>query len=182
MRRALLDIGPMDDLTIATNVSALEVVGPRMASDVAGVLADCDVDPGRLWLEITESAWLTPDETAIAAVTALEAVGVRIAIDDFGTGHSALTHLQRLPVDALKVDRSFVAGIPGTPRDTVIVRAIAAMAHALELEFVAEGVETHEQRAGLLELGVDLAQGWLFAPALPADQLADLVARPPRFD
>lgn len=181
LQRAIEDIGPMTDLTIATNVSALEIVGQRLADDVERAVATSGIDPGRLWLEITESAWLTPVETAIATVDALEALGLRIAIDDFGTGYSPLAHLQRLPVDALKVDRSFVAGVPDDERDAVIVRTIAAMADALDLGLVAEGVETHEQRAGLLDIGVESAQGWLLAPALHPDELADLVAAPPPF-
>lgn len=169
--RTLGDLREHDHLTVAVNVSATELSRVGLHDEIAQVLAEHDFPAERLHLEITESTWLSPSDVVVHNVVSLERLGVHVVIDDFGTGHSALAHLQRLPVRAIKVDRSFVAGVVSTERDAIIVQAIVAMAEALQLDLVAEGVETDEQRRRLLDMGVRSAQGWLFAPALPLDEL-----------
>lgn len=101
----------------------------------------------------------------------LKSLGVRLAIDDFGTGYSTFAYLKRFPVDVLKIDRSFVAGLPDDRLDAAVVRAIAGLARDIEVDLVAEGVETHAQADALLAAGVRHAQGWLYAPALEPDEL-----------
>ena len=129
-------------------------------------------------LEVTESA-LMDDPGAPDVLRALSALGVRIALDDFGTGYSSLTYLKRFPVDAIKIDRSFVAGLGRDPDDEAIVASVVSLARAIGKTVVAEGVETATQLEVLRELGVDLAQGFLWSPALPADELEVwLQARP----
>ena len=110
-------------------------------------------------------------DAALGVLHALKDLGVRLAIDDFGTGYSSLVYLKRFPVDELKVDRSFVDGLGRDTEDTAIVTAIVQLAGAVGVQVVAEGVETDEQRDALLALGCRLAQGYLFAPPLPASQL-----------
>jgi EAL domain-containing protein (putative c-di-GMP-specific phosphodiesterase class I) len=110
----------------------------------------------------------------------LKALGLHIAIDDFGTGYSSLSYLKRLPIDSLKVDRSFVKDVPGNADDATITRAIIALAHNLRLEVVAEGVETHAQIAFLRDLECDQIQGYVFSKPVPAAALEELVRRDAR--
>jgi EAL domain-containing protein (putative c-di-GMP-specific phosphodiesterase class I) len=120
------------------------------------------VTAGQLGLEITETALLEDAEGAVAALAALRELGVRLAIDDFGTGYSSLSYLKRLPVDAVKVDRSFVDGLTIEGDDSAIVAAVTGMARALQLTTIAEGVESIGQLFALRRLGCDLAQGYFF--------------------
>jgi EAL domain-containing protein (putative c-di-GMP-specific phosphodiesterase class I) len=136
---------------------------------VAGVLADSGLDPTMLCLEITESVLMEDAGTSRSALEALREVGVRLAVDDFGTGYSSLLYLRRFPVDILKVDRSFVAGLVESPEDGAIVSGVVGLAHALGLTAVAEGVESPAQEARLIELGCDLAQGYLWSRPLSAE-------------
>jgi EAL domain-containing protein (putative c-di-GMP-specific phosphodiesterase class I) len=143
------------------------------------------VEPADVCLEITETALMADAELTLEILDRLHDQGLRLAIDDFGTGYSSLTYLKRFPVDVIKVDRSFVAGLGTDPDDTAIVRTIVSMADALRLEVTAEGVETETQRTELIALGCDRAQGYLFArpePAAAATErlLADAADRPPR--
>ena len=110
-------------------------------------------------------------EAALAALTALRALGVGLAVDDFGTGYSSLTYLKQFPIDELKIDRSFVAGLGSDPGDSAIVASCVQLAHALGLRAVGEGVETETQRLALVNLGCDLAQGYHYARPLTADAL-----------
>ncbi|HLZ37011.1 MAG TPA: EAL domain-containing protein [Mycobacteriales bacterium] len=134
------------------------------------------VDPRLVGLEITESELLEDAEAAIASIAALRRLGVRLAVDDFGTGYSSLSYLKRLPVDAVKVDRSFVDGVANDPDNCAIVVAVAGMARALRLSALAEGVETAEQLAVLRGLGVELAQGFYFSMPQPPAALTVLLA------
>ena len=150
------------------NLSPRQFRQADLVATIAGILAETGADPACLELEITESAAMQNADEAVAALRRLRAMGVGLAIDDFGTGYSSLSYLKRFPIDKLKIDRSFVQGVPGDGDDTAIVRAIAAMAGSLKLKLLAEGVESEAQRSFLEGLGCAEAQGWLFGRALPA--------------
>ncbi|MBQ1765684.1 MAG: EAL domain-containing protein, partial [Aquincola sp.] len=134
-------------------------------------LADAQLPPALLELELTESILVRDAAEALERLQALAGLGVRLAIDDFGTGYSSLAYLKRFPLDALKIDRRFVRGLPADESDVAIVRAIVQMAHALGLSVVAEGVELPAQRDFLAQIGCNTYQGFLFAPALEPDTL-----------
>jgi EAL domain-containing protein (putative c-di-GMP-specific phosphodiesterase class I) len=143
---------------------------------VADALARAGVAPGRVQLEITESAVMGDAAAAAATLRRLKGLGVRLALDDFGTGYSSLAYLRRFPLDALKVDKSFVAGLGADPSDTAIVRAIVDLAHTLGLAVTAEGVETAAQAAELRALGCEHGQGYHFAPPLDPEALGARLA------
>lgn len=153
-------------LPVAINVSALQFQQAQFVDRVAAVLAVSGLPPALLELELTESILVRDAEEALHRLQALSALGVRLSIDDFGTGYSSLAYLKRFPIDKLKIDRSFVKGLPDDDSDAAIVRAMLQMARALNLQVVAEGVETEPQRQFLLAAGCQMFQGFLFAPAL----------------
>ena len=155
-------------LPVAVNVSALQFQQPQFVERVASVLAVSGMPAQLLELELTESILVNDADEALRRLQALSALGVRLSIDDFGTGYSSLAYLKRFPIDKLKIDRSFVQGLPDDERDAGIVRAILQMAGALGMKVIAEGVETEAQRAFLQDAGCDSFQGFLFAPALDA--------------
>jgi len=142
-------------------------------------LQESGVAPSLIELEITESVVMEHAETTIATLDRLKALGVQLAIDDFGTGYSSLSYLKRFPVDALKIDRSFVSGLRRESDDAAIVHAVVSLGHALHLSVVAEGVETAEEEAQMQALGCDLGQGYYFARPLPREQ-ADAFIRAAR--
>jgi len=156
---------------LSVNVSPRQLADPDLPSQVEQVLADTGIEPSRLCLEITESILISAEPQVDASISYLRSLGVRIGLDDFGTGQSSLGYLKRFPLDFVKIDRSLVAGIGIDEHDTAIVRATIELAHNLGLVVTAVGVETEEQLEALGILGCDRAQGYLFAPALPADQL-----------
>jgi len=163
------------DITISVNLSPRQLQEASLVHDVLGVLERTGVPAGSLLLEVTESA--TVDEkSGIVALRELRSHGIRIAVDDFGTGYSSLQYLTRLPVDVLKIDRSFVAQLDGTPEGSAIVEAVIRLAQVLHLTTVAEGVETEAQAAELLALGSDRGQGYLFSRPVPP---AGVFAPPP---
>ncbi len=157
------ELAPTRPLTMTVNVSARQLADPNFGAIVATALSDFGTDPTALMLEITESALLQDLGTAEAALLGLRDMGVRIAVDDFGTGYSSLSHLKLLPVDMLKIDRSFVADIGTDGADTAIVGAAVRLANALGLVSVAEGVEHRRQMDWLSMLGCQLAQGYFLA-------------------
>ena len=161
--------------TIAVNVSGSELSDPGFADQVAEVIKRHSVDPKRLCLEITETALVGEFGDAQDTLAALSRLGVRLALDDFGTGYSTLAHLQRLQVDVLKIDRSFVAQISRSPRDREIVAAVTAMSHALGMRVVGEGIETSHQLETLASLDCDHGQGFLFARPTTAEAIVALV-------
>jgi diguanylate cyclase (GGDEF)-like protein len=167
--------------TVGVNLSARQVLDPAAVTVVAGVLERTGIDPGRVVLEITESVLLDAEEIG-HRLHQLRALGVRLAIDDFGTGYSSLSYLTRLPVDIVKIDRSFVERLGGPPGDEVLVRAVVQLARSLGLRSVGEGVETSAQLERLREFGCDAAQGFLFGrpEATPQHDLGGLrpLARP----
>ena len=157
-------------LCVSVNLSTIQVAKRGVADAVAEVLAVTHLPPHCLSLEVTESAMVRDVATLADSLHALKALGLRIVLDDFGTGSSSLGYLTHLPLDAIKVDRSFVDGLGHDRRDTAITQAIVAMAQALSLQVVGEGVETEEQAEALSALGCQLAQGFLFAPPVaPAE-------------
>ncbi|MFI5931123.1 putative bifunctional diguanylate cyclase/phosphodiesterase [Actinoplanes sp. NPDC051494] len=164
-----------DELYASVNLSPRQLREPTLVRDVLTVLGRTGLAPARLVLEITESA-LVDDVEAIAMLAAFRSHGIRIAIDDFGTGYSSLHYLTRLPVDILKIDRSFVAELNGTPEGAGITEAILRLSHALHLTTVAEGIETTAQAAELQLLGCGIGQGYLFAKPLPADEALTVLA------
>lgn len=157
------------DLSIAINLSALTFGEAALPELVAHALSIWAVAPDRLTLELTESALIRNERSAIELAGELRALGCRLSIDDFGTGYSSLSYLHRFPLDELKIDQSFVRAIASGRNDRRIVRALVELAHAFELTTVAEGVENAFMETALRELGCDLAQGFHLAPALPAD-------------
>jgi diguanylate cyclase (GGDEF)-like protein/PAS domain S-box-containing protein len=168
------------DLTVSVNVSTRQLGTAPLPAEVAAALAASGLEPSRLCLEITETALLSDVEGVTATLAALKELGVRLAIDDFGVGHASLLHLrQLLPVDALKIDKSFVDGIVHDAEDSAIVEGVVRLAHSLGLEAVAEGVETAEQAALLDAMACPSAQGFLFARPLTPQALGPLLAGQP---
>lgn len=171
-----------DRFTMSVNLSGRQLHDPTLVGRVASSIEEHGVAPSQLCLEVTETALIGELGEAKATLAALSGLGVRIALDDFGTGYSTLAHLQRLDVDILKIDRSFVEQIGASARDREIIGAITAMAHALGLSVVGEGIETDGQLGELAALGCDEGQGFLLARPQPAEQVAALfgAARGPR--
>ena len=176
-RQAATWAGNGDAPAVSVNLSARQLGRPKLVDDVDQALRESGLDPDRLWLEITESVLMEDADTTVVTLERLRALGVHLSVDDFGTGYSSLAYLRRFPVDALKVDRSFVAGLGEDAEDSAIVEAVVSMAHSLHLSVVAEGVETDEQLARLRELGCELAQGFYFAAPVPPAALHPLGAQ-----
>ncbi|MCP9274476.1 putative bifunctional diguanylate cyclase/phosphodiesterase [Mycolicibacterium arenosum] len=159
------------------NVSPVQLVSAGFAESVAATMREFGLEPGSICLEITESVVVQDIETTSITLNGLKAAGVQIAIDDFGTGYSVLSHLKALPVDVLKIDRSFVTDLGSNPDDLAIVRATIALAEAFGLQLVAEGVETEAAAITLLRHGCHRAQGFLLSPPISATDLAALLTK-----
>jgi EAL domain-containing protein (putative c-di-GMP-specific phosphodiesterase class I) len=168
-------------LSIAVNLSVRQILAPDIASQIADVLRRTGVRPADLCLELTESVFMGDVDYFGTTLADIKTLGVNLAIDDFGTGYSSLSYLKRFPVDTVKVDRAFVDGLGVDPHDTALVAAIVAMADALALDVIAEGVETREQLLGLKRLGVPRAQGFYLARPMAADAISQLVAESSRW-
>jgi EAL domain-containing protein (putative c-di-GMP-specific phosphodiesterase class I) len=161
---------------IAVNVSALQFADGKFTALVERILRECGLPPSRLELEITETALMNNLVGVIEQIGLLRRLGVRFAIDDFGTGYSSLSHLQNLPVDCVKIDRSFIKDLePGAEGCTTLVRGIIALAHNLGLQVVAEGVETAQQLALLKTLGCDINQGFFLHRPMSEEALEQLL-------
>ncbi len=160
-----------DAPTIVVNISARQLARADFEDTVWRALDQTGLDPSSLTLEITETVLMDASPATLGILGRLRGAGVHLAIDDFGTGYSSLNYLKRFPVDALKVDRSFVNGLGRDPEDSAIVAAVVSLGHALGLSTVAEGVETKEQLQQLRRIECDLAQGYYFAPPQPAEAL-----------
>jgi EAL domain-containing protein (putative c-di-GMP-specific phosphodiesterase class I) len=169
----------MPDVALSTsvNLSACQLRQPTLLADVARALRESGVDPCCIELEMTESVAMEDAETTITLLQQLKALGVHLAIDDFGTGYSSLGYLQRFPVDVLKIDRAFVAGLRPDNAHASIVDAVVSLGHALGLTVVAEGMETAEESHQVHALGCDLAQGYYFAKPLPREQAEAYIRR-----
>src|SRR5215210_2990556 len=169
------DGGP-SSFSLAVNLSARELTHPDVVETVLSAVRRSALDAHRLTIEVTESTAMADRDSGFRALRELHDAGVRIAIDDFGTGYSSLDHLREMPADVLKIDRSFVAGMSANSPDTALVAAAIAMGRALEMEVVAEGIETSDQVADLRELGCPLGQGYLFARPLPPEEIDGLLS------
>jgi diguanylate cyclase (GGDEF)-like protein len=171
------ELAPDNELRIAVNVSARQLRETAVGPQIARVLHRTKVDPRRLVLEVTESLLMDDDEAAAATLWQLRALGIRIAVDDFGTGYSSLSRLVDLPLDDLKIDQTFIAELERSGAGATIINAAIAMAHGLDLNVVAEGVENAEQLEFLERAGCDQAQGYFFSPPVPADAIIGMLRR-----
>ena len=162
-------------LMMSVNLSARQFVQPDLVDQVAAILTETGLDPSTLELEITESVVMDQSEVGIRSLHRLRDMGVRLVLDDFGTGYSSLAYLKHLPLDTIKIDRTFVAGLDGEA-DRSIVEAVIALAHGLRISVVAEGIETEAQFEILRSMGCDIGQGYLFARPLPEPDAARLLA------
>jgi EAL domain-containing protein (putative c-di-GMP-specific phosphodiesterase class I) len=164
-------------LMMSVNLSARQFAQPDLAAQVARVARETGLTPGSLKLEVTESVLMQDPEAAAAMLTELDAQKVEVCIDDFGTGYSSLSHLLRLPARTLKVDRSFVHGMSLGKQHAEMVRTIVALARNLEMDVIAEGVETEEQKARLTAMECDYAQGYLISRPVDAKTAQSLLER-----
>ena len=165
------------NLRLAVNLSARQFHQQRLAAKVRGYVERTGLDPTALELEITESVAMNDAALTVSIMRDIGAEGMSLSVDDFGTGYSSLGYLRRFPLDSIKIDRSFVTDLPGESDDATIVRTVIAMAHALDLEVIAEGVETPEQLAFLRAERCDRVQGFLFSQAVPRATLETYIAR-----
>ncbi|MFT4120593.1 EAL domain-containing protein [Bradyrhizobium sp.] len=165
-----------DDIRLAVNVSPVQFKSGTLALKIMAALAASNLPASRLELEITEAVLIRDDDTALAILHQLRAIGVRIALDDFGTGYSSLSYLHRFPFDKIKIDRCFVNDIAGPDGSASIVQAVVNLASARRMTTTAEGVETEEQQRLLRALGCSEMQGYLFSAAKPADKVLELFA------
>ncbi len=178
LRRALRDAAAWEypvggpPPTVAVNMSVRQLTSLGFARRVAEMLDEAGFEPGRLCLEITETALVGDVLAVVDALESLRDVGVRLAIDDFGTGHASLTYLARFPVDEVKVDQSFVAGLGSDAGSRAIVGGVIGMAHTFDLRVIAEGVEQESQLAMLRELGADAVQGYYLSRPVPNEKLS----------
>jgi diguanylate cyclase (GGDEF)-like protein len=159
---------PGASLNLAVNVSARQLIDPGFCASVASVLAATGTDPAAVVLEMTESIWLEDSDRVMTALTDLNELGVRLALDDFGTGYASLSHLRRMPIQIVKIDKGFVADIGLTATGGAVVAAVTNLAHVLGLTVVVEGVETQYQRDQTRAIGCDYAQGYFYARPMPA--------------
>jgi diguanylate cyclase (GGDEF)-like protein/PAS domain S-box-containing protein len=163
-------------LHLSLNLSARELTHPDVVSNLLGCVRESGIDPRYLTIEVTESTAMADGDSGFRALREFSSEGIRVAIDDFGTGYSSLEQLRRMPVDIVKVDRSFVSGMADDPTDRALVAAVVGMGRALKLAVVAEGVELPEEAEALLELGCHIGQGFLFAKPLPIEAMDELLA------
>jgi EAL domain-containing protein (putative c-di-GMP-specific phosphodiesterase class I) len=167
----------LESVPVAVNLSAKQFRRRDLDALIRGVLAVSRVPAGLIELEITESCLMDEPEEALRLLGNLRAAGLKISVDDFGTGYSSLSYLTRLPLTALKIDRSFVRDVATSSEAASIVRAVIDMAHNLGFTVIAEGVESYEQVAFLRRHGCDLGQGFLFGPPMSAAEMASHLGR-----
>jgi EAL domain-containing protein (putative c-di-GMP-specific phosphodiesterase class I) len=165
-----------DDLGVAVNLSSSNLLDASLPDEVAILLARHGVAPGQLTLEVTEGTILANPLRTGEVLAAVRRLGVAVSLDDFGTGNSSLSHVKRLPIDELKIDRSFVTDLTGDPTDQAIVASVVRLAHSLGMTVTAEGVESEEALAVLRAEGCNLAQGYLFSRPLPEEQFTTWLA------
>jgi EAL domain-containing protein (putative c-di-GMP-specific phosphodiesterase class I) len=166
-----------DDMRVAVNISNRQLQAGNFLDILERAISESGIAPACLELELTESAVMSDPNNTISIFERIHELGVEIAVDDFGTGYSSLSYLRKLPLDTLKIDRSFVQDLDTDTNDRAIVNAIIGLAHNLGLQVVAEGVETEPQRNHLVDQGCDILQGYLFSRPLPAREIPDFVSR-----
>jgi EAL domain-containing protein (putative c-di-GMP-specific phosphodiesterase class I) len=162
---------------VAINLSARQLANPSLVEDFREVITDAGIPPDRIEFEITESAIMDRPDEMIGMLRDLKAMGTRLAVDDFGTGYSSLSYLKRFPLDYIKIDRAFISDVMTNRIDADIVRTIIALAQALEVEVIAEGVETTMQRQFLKEMQCHYLQGFLLSKPVPAEDIERLFLR-----
>jgi len=177
--KAWRDAG-LPPLVMAVNMAAQQLDQYRPADRVAQILIETGLEPSAAEIEITETNAMRNPDATIETLLDLKALGIRVAIDDFGTGYSSLSYLQRFPIGALKIDRSFVRAVADDPGAAAIAAAIIGLAHSLDLEVVAEGVETRAQLEFLRKHECDQVQGFLCSRPLPEESLVRLLSAHPR--
>ena len=180
LRQACADLGWLteqghSDLTMAVNCSALNLARDELADEIEYALRSSGIAASRLELEVTENALMGNISSTLILLRQIRALGVSLSIDDFGTGYSSLSYLKRLPLNTLKIDRSFIQDIPKSTTDMEIVQAIIGMAHTLHLQVITEGVETAQQLELLIKHGCDYVQGYLLSAAVPANEVSALI-------
>jgi diguanylate cyclase (GGDEF)-like protein len=180
LRRALSDGARWPTLSVAVNLSPLQIRDRWLVDLVANIMAETGIDASRVVLEVTEGVLIDNPQEAQARLEALRALGVRLALDDFGTGYSSLNYLQKFPFDRLKIDRSFVASLGSSGNTGAIIQSIVTLGHTLGMKVLAEGVEKDEQRVLLRLAGCDEMQGYLFARPTPAAEIDQALARATR--
>jgi diguanylate cyclase len=156
---------------MSVNVSGHQLARPELVDEISELLEKTGVEPSRLAVEVTETALMTDLKTPVDELRRLRELGVRVMLDDFGTGFSSLTYLRQLPLDAIKLDRSFVSQLDHSAADRQIVGAVIQLSKAMGMSAIAEGVETEAQLTCLRELGCHFAQGYYFARPMPAGQI-----------
>lgn len=164
-----------ESLRVSVNISAVDFEYLNICKHLTALVTQYGLSPQNIGVEITESAVIRDIQATVRNLTELRAQGFKISIDDFGTGYSSLNYLANLPIDILKIDRSFVLGLPGKKNDNAIAKAIVYMAHEMDIEVVAEGVETEEQLDFLSSIGCDYVQGYIFSPAIEEKKIAALL-------
>ena len=168
---------PDENLAMSVNLSPRQFLDPDLANGIGRVLRESGLEPCALELEITESSVMDRSEAGLAVLQQLRALGVRVVLDDFGTGYSSLAYLRQLPLDTIKVDRSFVTDLDVHDPNVGIVRAVVSLAHGLGITVVAEGIETDEQARRLRELGCDMGQGYAWAHPSDPIRIGAFVSR-----
>jgi diguanylate cyclase (GGDEF)-like protein/excisionase family DNA binding protein len=168
---------PDEQLVMSVNLSPRQFLDPDLANGIRQVLRSTGLEPSALELEITESSVMDRSETSLAVLQQLRALGVRIVLDDFGTGYSSLAYLRQLPLDTIKVDRSFVTDLDVRDPNVGIIRAVVSLAHGMGITVVAEGIETDEQARRLRELGCDMGQGYVWAHPAEPIRVGQLISR-----
>jgi EAL domain-containing protein (putative c-di-GMP-specific phosphodiesterase class I) len=156
---------------LSVNISAVQFHSGALIDTVVTILSETGMDPANLCLELTEGIVMKDIDETITSLKKLESLGISLSIDDFGTGYSSLSYLLRMPIDEIKIDRSFVNGLPDQKEHLAVINAIITMASAMNFRVVAEGVETEEQLGCLTEVGCHTVQGYYFSRPLPVDQL-----------
>ena len=163
------------DFVLALNISARHFHRGLLQEDLARALSQYDIDPSTLELEVTETAIMDDLDLAVQTLNELKKMGIRTAIDDFGTGHSSLSYLRKLPIEILKIDKSFIDEILVSQEDKTLVRGIIDMVHALGIEVVAEGVENHQMASLLHDMNCDLVQGYHYCRPIPEEDFLTLI-------
>ena len=174
LRRACEDAMAWPGIGVAVNISAVQLRDPDFAGNVEQIIREVGLPFSRVELEIVESVFIEDFDLAISAINHFRALGIRIALDDFGTGFSSLTYLRKLPLDKLKIDKSFIDDVAQV-QSAAIVQAVAALSRALGLKITAEGVETVEQQRFLRVCGCHYLQGYLFSRPVAADKISEML-------